>query len=108
MPVKALAIFLLLVACVPEADPDPESQDGGTMSAAEIAACHAEFGEVISNGWNIDICQRPLVDGGMSCSTGSDCEGMCLAETRQCSSYAPMFGCFPIIEDGEEVTICFE
>ena len=54
-------------------------------------------------------CQTPQRDGGRQCSRDSDCDGQCLARSRTCAPYAPLFGCNDILQDnGQRVTLCIE
>ncbi len=101
-----ITLALLLSSCVPEeAGVEPI---GDVPTRTQIEECHAEGGEIVPGGLLPWACEIPLMDGGKSCSTGSDCEGLCMAETAQCSAVTPIFGCYPILEGGEEVTICVD
>jgi hypothetical protein len=84
----------------PEAVDDPE----------ERAACEAEGGTYRIGGLLQEyVCFRPTPDAGASCTSGDDCTGFCLAETRSCAPVTPMFGCHAILtEDGSETVICVD
>jgi len=54
-------------------------------------------------------CIMDTSDAGKSCKTNKDCEGVCFADTRTCSTQTPIFGCFRMVEDnGEVVSICVD
>lgn len=55
------------------------------------------------------LCFLPTPDAGQACTTGADCTGFCLAETRTCTEVTPYFGCFGMIDlDGYEATLCVD
>ncbi|MEZ5716333.1 MAG: hypothetical protein R3D85_14950 [Paracoccaceae bacterium] len=55
------------------------------------------------------MCFRPTPDAGKSCRKASDCSGVCLADTRTCSTMSPMFGCYGFLDDeGREAEICVD
>ena len=48
-------------------------------------------------------------DGGKRCNRESQCDGVCLARSRTCSPFKPLFGCNEILQDnGARVTLCVE
>lgn len=52
-------------------------------------------------------CNMPASDAGKTCADSSGCEGLCLAK-GECSPNTINFGCIPLLEKGEEVTICID
>jgi len=56
------------------------------------------------------MCNMPTKDAGKSCDDMSDCEGICEAKDSKgiCSEWTINFGCIPVFENGEEVTICID
>lgn len=56
-----------------------------------------------------EVCFLPEPDAGKTCTKKTDCEGMCLADTRTCSPVTPMFGCFEFLDEtGQKVGICID
>lgn len=54
-------------------------------------------------------CVMRTKDSGKSCHAGNQCEGDCLARSRTCAPYKPLFGCNAILQDnGLEVTLCID
>lgn len=115
---KKLLLPLLLCACNPVQPEDPFA-----MSEEDRAACEAEGGSV-ARGLGPAVCSYPTPDAGKSCTSGDDCAGhMCIAYSitadapppvpgaplrGQCAPQSVMFGCIPILEDGERVEICID
>jgi hypothetical protein len=60
----------------------------------------------------LDMCDLPTSDAGQPCTDSTQCEGMCLAgdtaEVGACSPTTLNFGCFPIMEGGQQLTICVD
>lgn len=55
------------------------------------------------------LCFLPTADGGKACAKASDCESVCLSETRTCAAERPRFGCYGYLdENGSEITICVD
>ena len=53
-------------------------------------------------------CFPNYSDGGKACNRASDCQGMCLSESRTCQK-APSFGCISHLDDkGQEWEICID
>ncbi len=108
-----LPLALVLASCRPEGSDGPPAGPSGPQggeSAGERAACVARGGEYrrggLAGAW---ICFERTRDAGKSCRAASDCEGLCLAESRSCAPVRPMFGCHAILdEDGTPVTICID
>lgn len=101
-----IAAALLLAACQSDAPPLPEGSV--SMTRAERALCEAEGGTVGRGGMLAsEQCFKPLPDAGKSCGTASDCEGMCMADTRTCQAITPQFGCFEFLDEtGRKVGLC--
>ncbi|MTI03455.1 hypothetical protein [Roseibium sp. RKSG952] len=94
-----------LAACLPT-DDKAEAEP----SQNERQACEAKGGinEVAGKAQQY-VCILPLADAGKTCETGSDCEGFCLSETKQCSAVTPQFGCIPHLDEtGRELVICID
>ena len=104
-----LSIALTLVAgCQTDADPTKGPHTG--YDAKAEAACIAEGGAYRLAGAFVQyLCIKPTADAGQSCQKESDCNSLCLAETKTCAPVTPMFGCHSILmEDGEEAEICID
>lgn len=78
-------------------------------SAAQIA-CEKGRGNWVTAGKTGTMsCQVPLRDGGRQCTRDRDCDGQCLARSRTCAPYAPLFGCNEVLQDnGQRVTLCID
>ncbi len=102
----ALAV-LALAACVEKPPAGPEGQPLGD---AERAECLMKGGKVGRGGLLPDeVCFLPEPDAGKACTNKTDCQGMCLADTRTCSPVTPMFGCFEFLDEtGQKVGICID
>ena len=111
--VPAIALItggLLLSACQPEAAGSATRGVSDVADPVAEASCVAEGGRYGTGGLQGQyMCFRPLPDAGRACSTAGDCEGYCLAETRQCSAEAPQFGCIRHLDDtGQQLVICID
>ncbi|HHL20167.1 MAG TPA: hypothetical protein ENJ52_01430 [Aliiroseovarius sp.] len=101
------AVLLSLAGC------QPEERLPGDPSAAQMrqdrAECEARGGEYARAGLFGHACFMPTPDAGQACSRAGDCEGVCYADTRQCSAVTPVFGCIAMLdEDGKRVEICID
>lgn len=107
----ALATTLLLTACQPETAEAPEAPQDfpGLMSEADRKDC-INAGSLTTRGLGNEVCAMPTPDAGASCRDGSDCTGhLCLAKGGgTCAPRDVMFGCFEILESGQQVTICID
>jgi len=103
-----IAAALLLAACQSDALPLPEGSV--SMTGAERATCEASGGTVGTGGMlGAEQCFKPLPDAGKACSTASDCEGMCMADTLTCQAITPQFGCFEFLDEtGQKVGLCVD
>ena len=106
---KSLILFvglLALSAC--QEDPDMMGKTRAEIRA-EQKECDAKGGSYQRAGMFGKACIMDTGDGGKSCKTNKDCEGVCFADTRTCSTKTPIFGCFGMVEDnGEVVEICID
>lgn len=93
----------------PVAVPAPAVPDVPARSSAQIA-CEKSKGIWITAGkTGIKSCQTPLRDSGKQCRQDRDCEGQCLARSRTCAPYTPLFGCHEVLQDnGQQVTVCLD
>lgn len=89
-----------LQAGAPATTPAPQSpedaacvQDGGRWGKAGDTGAMA--------------CFYPMKDAGKTCSKESDCSSQCLARSRSCAPFWPMFGCTDVLQnDGAAVQLC--
>lgn len=101
--IAALAL-VLMAACQPE----PTVAGGASVDPAFQADCTAKGGTVVF-GRAGPVCGMPQPDAGKACTSGDDCVGDCLAETRTCSPVTPYFGCHELYEAGRpNLTICVD
>ena len=79
-----------------------------TVSAAE-KTCIRQGGTWGPAGKAGETCTKLTKDSGKQCDAESDCEGYCLARSRTCAPFTPMFGCNEILQDnGVQVTLCLD
>ncbi len=106
MRIRAIALVLLLSACVPE---DQTERLDPTPAQAAEAACVADGGDWTTRGTARMFCERQTGDGGASCRFATDCEGLCLARSRTCSPVTPLLGCNEVLgANGAASTLCVE
>ena len=90
------------------ATPPPASQP--VASEEECLALGGTWGP--QGMLQLDMCDLPASDAGQPCTDSTQCEGMCLAgdtlEVGACSPTTLNFGCFPIMEGGQQMTICVD
>ena len=104
-----ICVIALMAGGLAACQPEESALEGFKLTPEQVAACEAEFGEVVLSGFGIETCERPTLDGGNACNADSDCEGLCLAGPRQCAPVTPYFGCNEILlEPGEVVTLCVD
>ena len=101
------ALLLALAGCM------PENRLPGDPPAAQMrqerAECEAKGGEYAQAGLFGHACYLPTEDAGKSCAAAGDCQGICYADTRQCSPVTPEFGCIAMLdEDGQRMEICID
>ncbi len=79
-------------------------------SSPEEAACRklrGTWGAVGKSG--AKTCFHPSKDAGKSCSKQSDCSSQCLARSKTCAPFWPIFGCTEILQkDGSQVKLCLD
>ncbi len=91
---------------VPEAAaPVPQEQ----KSAARLA-CEKRGDMWVKTGKSsVHTCVKRTRDSGKKCTNGTQCQGECLARSRTCSPYQPLFGCNEILQDnGVRMTLCLD
>ncbi|PZR00241.1 MAG: hypothetical protein DI533_06545 [Cereibacter sphaeroides] len=89
-------------AAAAAAPPPPEP----VKSPSQIA-CEKKGGRYSAAGEGVFACVTPTRDAGKQCSKEGDCQGLCLARSRSCSPFTPVFGCQEILQrDGRQVTEC--
>lgn len=73
-------------------------------------ACIKRGGKWVGTGsGGLMACVRITRDAGKSCRKEADCQGYCLARSRTCAPYTPLFGCNEVLgPSGERTTICLE
>lgn len=100
-----LSAVVALAGCQTGAEQPPQPK----ADKAARLACETDGGSYRQGGILQDwICFKPTIDAGKSCNADSDCTGMCMADSKTCSTITPLFGCHSIIEDGETVEICID
>jgi hypothetical protein len=106
------ALFLTLAACLPGRTPPEPTAEPGTPEFVQQqrAICEADGGRFSPGpGGSTRVCFRTPEDANAFCTTGADCEGLCLARSRTCAPQVPLFGCHEaIMENGLRATICLD
>lgn len=76
----------------------------------EAQACVKRGGRWVGTGASgLMACVRITRDAGKSCRRQGDCQGYCLARSRTCAPYTPLFGCNDVLgPNGERTTICLD
>lgn len=112
MTLQSKALMLLagvflaggLSACITSQDNDEAS-----ALAQQKASCLEAGGRWGRGGiLGLEQCFPSYSDGGKSCNRDSDCQGMCLADTRSCAK-SFSYGCQSYLnDDGVVEEICID
>ncbi len=96
---------LLLGSCAPS----PDAPRVNPFWSQERQDCAREGGRWGRGGiLGLEMCFPQYADGGKACTTSTDCEGQCNADTLQCTE-SFSFGCQSYLdENGEIVSICID
>lgn len=97
----------MLSAC---GNPAPnKTQQPTPPKSVDKADCQAKNGRIVYGKVGA-VCSLPTADGGKVCTTNSDCEGLCLAGDSggTCATHDANFGCIPVLENGNKVTLCID
>ncbi len=94
----------LLASCMTK-----EEKEGADELVKQETACLEAGGRWARGGiLGLQQCFPNYSDGGKSCNRESDCQGMCLAETRTCAKTF-RFGCISYLNDnGTREDICID
>ena len=94
----------------PLAEPIAEPVVAKPIASPQELACIKKGGTWRSTGKSGgEACFNLTKDAGKSCKRESDCDGYCLARSRTCAPFKPMFGCNEILQDnGVMVTLCID
>ncbi len=112
MIARVLLISALALAGCPSDAPEesgpPDLSGFNPEAAAEAgSACTAKGGNWSTGGSGGFVCITPTRDANQRCSTGRDCEGLCLARSQSCAPIKPFFGCHEVLGDsGLRATLC--
>ena len=102
---------LTLLACQPDDGDDVPAGvfDPGLVDRQQ-AKCAADGGRWGAGGGNGNfVCYMPTKDANQTCTSGLDCEGLCLARSRTCAPVTPFFGCHEVLNSrGAAQTLCIE
>jgi hypothetical protein len=95
----------------PEGEPAPEvglDEEPKTPKSDLQLACEKKKGKWSKVGkGELYACVYRTKDGGKQCERESQCEGVCLARSKTCSPFKPLYGCNEILQDnGAQVTLC--
>lgn len=94
----------------PAAEAEAEAAAPKPIASPQELACIKRGGTWRSTGKSGgEACFTVTKDAGKSCKKESDCDGYCLARSRSCAPFKPMFGCNEILQDnGVMVTLCID
>ncbi|MGL6210769.1 MAG: hypothetical protein ACRC14_13180 [Paracoccaceae bacterium] len=94
----------------PETQPAAKPSTPPTPKSASQIACEKQKGTWSQIGKSRTMtCVKTLSDSGQSCSRDRDCDGQCLARSRTCAPFSPMFGCNEVLQDdGRRMTLCID
>jgi hypothetical protein len=95
----------------PPSDTLAEDAPPATAPPSPLAAACTERGgrPVLFGGGPAIVCAMPARDAGQRCSTGRDCQGLCLARSRTCAPVVPLLGCHDVLTDnGTPARQCIE
>ncbi len=111
--IAVIAGFVLLGSCAPTFNGYPVIPNSFQSHADLVqgkAECDARAGQYRPTGMlGLFACITPTSDGGKACAKASDCQGVCYADTRQCSKASPLFGCYSYLNaQGEAEEICID
>ena len=103
----AVLLLLPLLTTCNEQGLEPAGEGKVVSQEAACVADGGTWGEAGASG--LMICYRPTRDGGEACTSGSDCQGFCLARSRTCAPVRPLFGCNEVLgSSGVASTVCVE
>lgn len=109
-PLLLLACLVLLAAC-PAPEPVPDFGLAGfdpDMVENRRTACEARGGRFGAGGLSgAFVCFENTSDANKSCTSGKQCESICLARSGTCAPSKPMFGCNEVFgNSGIRSTVC--
>lgn len=107
-----LSIAVVLAGCRDDIAP-PETGLAGYdphLIENQRAACEARGGRFGKGGLSGSfVCYEETRDANQHCTTGADCQGLCLARSQTCTPVTPFFGCHEILGQlGGRATICID
>lgn len=81
-----------------------------TPKSEQQVACEKKKGRWVKVGKaGLQACVFATKDAGKSCERESQCESVCLARSRTCAPFKPLYGCNDILQDnGARVTLCLD
>lgn len=95
----------------PEPAPTPDLTETPVTPKSEAQlACEKKGNKWFKIGdGNKFGCVKQTKDAGKRCERESQCDGVCLARSKTCSPFKPLYGCNEILQDnGARVTLCLE
>jgi hypothetical protein len=105
----------LLAACDEVASDTAGDSARADAPIPDIMANQREACEASGGRWGrkpngiVFTCIRALSDANTQCSRETDCEGFCLARSRTCSPFEPLYGCHQVLSpSGFPQTVCVE
>lgn len=92
------------------ADPAVAEPPPAPVLSPEAQACVKRGGRWVGTGsGEMMACVKITRDAGKQCRVKGDCQGECLARSRTCAPYTPLFGCNEVLgPNGERSTICID
>lgn len=105
--IGGFAIAVVLAGCLAEEALPPAGESKVSAQEASCVADGGRWGEAGSSG--LMICYQPTKDANQSCTRDADCTGFCLARSRTCAPFTPLYGCNEVLgASGTASTVCVQ
>ncbi len=101
----AIGVLGMLGSC----QPAPDAPYINPLWTPEHRECVSNGGDWAQGGLlGLYQCFPHYSDAGQACSASSQCEGLCMADTKQCAASFE-FGCYGYLDDqGARLDICVD
>ncbi len=110
-----IGLLIVLAACQHDRDPQIGTDTGLTgydphLIENQTQACLDKGGRFAQGGSSGSfVCYENTNDANKRCTSGTECQGLCLARSGTCSPITPMFGCHEILGSlGARSTLCID
>lgn len=108
--IAAILSLAFLLSCETAPPPVVAGQMGPDLAGRAEAECTERGGRWgqggLAGGF---VCYETTRDANQICTSGDQCEGVCLARSGTCSPVKPLFGCNEILTAlGGRATLCVD